>query len=330
MLRFRLFLFCLLVFLTSCSDKNTVDNFNPGFEVYVLFPSEGLGDRGFVDAIYEGVEAAELEYSFILHYIVPETLEQGLNWIHQIHQIESSLASGCLVIVAGNQYVEAVDQVDGVFGSNKVLLIGGIAEEHPDLISVDYRMYAPSYISGFLSAGLIPYCRAQAVAGFDAKFTREAIAGFEQGVKDAGGEVSSPAFLSSDFRGFEMPDSAYSLVLNTLDQVDLIFAFSDGSNIGIINAVRDYDKPRFVIGVDANQNWMGANVVTGSVLKHFTLDILEFIGGFSEQSFKNGNYLRTLEDGKCVFFINPALLNPELITDSLINLALSKEQEFRY
>lgn len=313
----------LLVFVSCRQDVS--DLFVPEFEVYVLLPSEGLGDRSFADVIYEGVEAAALEYNFKVNYIVPENQEAADKWIAGIPELAPSVKGSALIIIAGNQYADAVNQLEGVSFENKILLLAGVAKEMDNVASIVYRTYGASYIAGYLSAKLVDGCRAAVVEGFDASFLEEYNAGFTQGVIDAGGTVNPTAYVSSGFDGFEMPDSAYILASKLLASNDLLFALSAGSNFGIINAARNYSGQRYVIGVDADQSWMGLGVVTGSVIKLFGDDILEYIRQFSEGQFDAGSFYRSMKEGKTQFLMNPTVMGNITIPDDLIKKAIEKE-----
>lgn len=319
--------FFLLMIVAGCNEEDS-GVFNPSFGVYVLLPAEGLGDRSFVDVVYEGVETAVPDFNFRVEYVIPETLEKGEEWIRNIPNLKCDLGKGALVIIAGSQFADAVNGLDGNFGPHKVLLLAGSAAEKEGLASIDYRTYGASYIGGYMSAKLIPGCRAVAIAGFDASFLTEYQAGFAQGIVDAGGTIKPPIFISSGFEGFEMPDSAYNLTTNLLPSADLIFAMSAGSNLGIINAVRNYPARRYVIGIDADQSWMGLTVVTGSVIKLFGSDIYDYIKQFSKGEFAKGSFIRTLEDQKIAFLLNKYIFGETKISETLIKTAIEKENNY--
>lgn len=324
----RILLVLITLLAGACSHKADPLLFDPDFEVFALLPAEGLGDRSFVDVIYEGIEFARYNFNFRVHYIIPDSLEAGEEWIAHIPDLQGSAALQTMVIIAGNQYRDAIDKLDGRFGKHKVLLLAGDARDQPGLASIDHRVYAPSYIGGYLSAGLVPGCRAVVVAGFDAPFLQEYADGFRQGVTDAGGTVNSPVYIAAGFEGFAMPDSAYSLTRTLLPENDLVFALGDGSNFGIINAARDYDQPRYVIGIDADQSWMGLTVVSGSVIILYGLEILEYILEFSEGSFSPGHFTRSMEDGNADFLINKLVMGGITVPDSLIIRADELERAY--
>lgn len=315
----------LAIFLTACNKDSTFDIFDPDFEVFVLLPSEGLGDRSFADVIYEGVETTSEDFNFSINYIIPESLMKGEEWISNIPQLKGDLNIPPLIIVAGSQFIAAVDRLSGDYGESKVLLLGGNTTEYEGLASVIYRTYAASYIGGYLSAQKITNCRAISIAGFDATFLTEYQQGFEQGVIDAGGTINETVFLSSGLSGFEIPDTAYILTNSLLPDNDLIFALSSGSNLGIINAARNFSEQRYVIGTDADQSWMGLTVVTGSVVKLFGLDIYNYIDEFSQGSFESGNFIRSMKDRESAFLINNLVLGNIEIPEDLLKTAIEKE-----
>ncbi|MDD4190233.1 MAG: BMP family ABC transporter substrate-binding protein [Mangrovibacterium sp.] len=318
----------LLIVLNSCQKEDEFELFTPNLVVNVLLPSEGLGDRSFIDVVYKGVEEATKDFNFSVNYIIPESLEKGEEWIKNIPRLPGNAESASMIIIAGSQFVKAVNTLNGNYGGHKVLLLAGTTEQYAGMASIVYRSYAPSYIGGYLSAKLVPGCRATVIAAFDASFLTEYQSGFKQGVIDAGGTVSPTQFLSSGFEGFDMSDSAYSLTESLLPSHDLIFALATGSNLGIINAARNYKQKRYVIGVDADQSWMGLTVVTGSVVALFEIDIYEYISRYSEGMFKLGSFTMSMEDRKNEFLINKIVLGSAAIPQSLIDTAVKKEKEY--
>lgn len=325
----RIFILTLLsVILFGCNNEFMEEIFHPKFEVFVVLPAEGLGDRSFVDAIYEGVESAKEDFDFSVSYIIPEDIVAGEKWIKQIPLMEGKLKKESLIIIAGSQFKEAINELQGNVGTHKILFLGGIASENEAIASVVYKTYAPSYIGGYLSAQLVPNCRARVIAGFDASFLREYQVGFEQGVIDAGGITDSPAFVSDGFKGFEMPDSAYQITRKLLPENNLILALAAGSNFGIINAARSYREQRYVIGVDADQSWMGLKVVTGSIVKLFREDIRDYIDGFSKGNFIDGSFYRSMEENKAAFLMNTVVMGSQTVSPSLLQLAIAKEKAY--
>jgi len=321
-------LFFIIVVASGCNNEEDLYKLVPEFEVFVLFPSEGIGDRSFVDGVYEGIEKTTHQFNFRVNYIIPDSLEAGKQWISRIPELESDVAPEALIIVVGSQFTDAVQNLNGHYGEHFVLGLETTAVEQEKLAQVTFHTYAPSYISGYVSAQKAAPCKALVVAGFDAPFLAEYIEGFNQGVLDAGGNVSPPEFVSSGFSGFEMPDSAYRLTNRLLPEHNLLFALSSGSNQGIINATRDFPEQRYVVGVDADQSWMGLTVVTGSVIKLFDLVVFDYIDQFSGGNFSSGNAVHTMEDGSTTFLMNDKVLGDVAVHEELIKTAIEKEIEY--
>jgi len=318
-----IFLSIIIVFVTaSCSETESL-LFEPSYSLYVLLPTQGFGDRSFVDDIYEGVEAAALEVNFEVDYIVPETIEEGGVWLSNFI---SSTTDPALIIVAGNQYTDIVNELQGELNGHKIVLFEGIADEYEGVASIFFHTYAPSYIAGYMSAALVDNCRATTISGFDAPFLPEYIDGFEQGVKDAGGSIDERYFLSTDFDGFEMPDSAYILTQKLLPDYNLIYGLASGSNYGIVNAARNYSEQRYVVGVWSDQSWMGLNVVSGSVVNLFSEQITDYTKAFKKGKFNSGSFYLSMEDNSTNFLLNDNVMGADSeIPEDLRSIAIQKE-----
>lgn len=316
----------LSLFLASCDKTGEIEPFNPVFEVYALFPSSGFGDRSYMDLVYEGIEEAALDQEFKINYVIPESTEDGIEWIAGIAELKPDYGDSALIIIAGRQFTQAVDSLNGNYGKHKVFMLDAGIMEQEGLAMHTFRAYAPSYLAGFLSASLIKNCRAVMIGPFDAPFLSENQLGFRQGVEDAGGTVSPTVFLSTGFEGFNMIDSAYRTALSLTGNHDLIYALASGSNIGIIDAVRNFPEKRYVVGIDSDQSWMGLKVVTGSVVCRIEEDIRDGISSFASGKFLSGHVIRSLEDGRSDFIINTRVLGTAPVPQSLIDTAIRKEK----
>ncbi|MFW5773468.1 MAG: hypothetical protein ACOCWD_02195, partial [Tangfeifania sp.] len=87
MKRSLVILFLILVAASACNKEEELYNFIPIFEVFALFPSEGIGDRSFVDGVYEGIEKTTHHFNFKVNYIIPDSLEAGNQWISRIPEL---------------------------------------------------------------------------------------------------------------------------------------------------------------------------------------------------------------------------------------------------
>jgi basic membrane lipoprotein Med (substrate-binding protein (PBP1-ABC) superfamily) len=316
----------LLFFMVACDKTGDIEPFAPAFEVYALFPPSGFGDRSYMDLVYEGIETAASDQEFTINYIIPESTGAGMEWIAGIPGLKPDHGESALIIVAGREYSPSVDSLNGSFGRHKVFLLDGGLRPQEGLATHSYRSYAPSYLAGYLSASLVKNCRAVMIGPFDAPFLSENQLGFRQGVEDAGGSVSPTVYLSSGFEGFDMIDSAYRTSQALAGSHDLIFALASGSNIGVIDALRNYPEKRYVVGIDADQSWMGLKVVTGSVVSRIDEDIREGISSFAAGSFVSGHFVRSMEDGRSDFIINTRVLGTAPVPQSLIDTAIRKEK----
>ncbi len=321
-----IFLAIIIVLLTgSCSETESL-LFEPSYSLYVLLPTQGFGDRSFVDDIYEGVETAALEVNFEVHYIVPETVEEGGVWLSNFI---SSNTEPALIIAAGNQYTDAVNALQGQLNGHKIVLFEGIADEYEGVASIFFHTYAPSYIAGYMSAALVENCRATTISGLDAPFLTEYTKGFEQGVIDAGGSIDGHYFLCNGLEGFEMPDSAYTLTQKLLPEYNLIYGLASGSNFGIVNAARNYPEQRYVVGVWSDQSWMGLSVVTGSVINLFGEKIIDYTKAFQNGKFISGSFYSSMEDNSTTFLPNENVMGPDSkIPEDLRRTAIQKENSY--
>jgi len=267
------------VLLVSCGGAGSL--VEP--QVKIMFPSGGLGDRSFSDMVYTGVVRAEQSVSFEKVQFVPADVADADNTINQ--WFSEAPGNPELIITIGQLYTGTLKSVGCPVGKRYLLHLDDTLPECPNTISVNYRTYAPSFLSGVASMAVSKRKTAAIIAGMNLPTVNEFIRGFIAGVEYAGGTVVSTEYLAADETGFNMFDKAKERAENLFLAADVVFPVAGASGLGVFEAAKA-GVERYTIGVDSDQAWVGRKVIIGSDVKRLDKSTEDAI-----MSFLSGNFI---------------------------------------
>ena len=181
-----------------------------------------------------------------------------------------------LVIGVGFLMAEQVAQVAARFPKTKFAIIdnSGLAKEfkkaHPTNVrGILFKEQEAGYLVGFLAGKQViahPYngqTKLGAVGGLKIPPVDRFIAGYYAGAKRAGAQVQVTHAYSQDFGD---PAKCKELALNMIaNGAGAVFQVAGGCGLGALSAAKE--KGVFGIGVDADQGYLGAHVMTSAVKK---------------------------------------------------------------
>jgi basic membrane protein A len=253
----------LLFFLVGCGKDS-----DPRLDVKVLSTvGAGVGDLSFVDEVFKGLNLASLQCDFYREVLEPETHEEAVeefeDWLTQTQRLER-----VLIITIGSEYIDMVEERTCLFNGRKILHLDQNLADCDDLKSVTFRTYAASFLAGVAAMEVSDNKTAAALGGMDLPPVNEFMYGFQAGVEYAGGTITFFDYIAEDFSGFNDPDKAKQLAEQIYADADVIIPVAGGSSIGVIDAAKEYPEPRYTIGVDTDQSFLGIQVVIGSVTKN--------------------------------------------------------------
>lgn len=294
-----LYLICFLLtgFLClSCQPSPSAD-----MHVYVLYPVGGKGDRSFADAAYEGLVRASLKADFTKTEAEPGSVEQAREIFNEWISVPAKAKE--LIILIGQTYDVIVEQAGCDFNGRQVLFLDMNLGECPDLQSVNYETFAPSFLAGVAAMALSATGKAAVVEGMAIETVNRFTRGFTAGVEYGGGEVIEVAVLSDNETGFDHVERAKQEAERLFQRCDVIFPVAGASSAGVIEAAKTVPG-RYVVGVDTDQSYMGKKVVIGSVVKYLGQTVYDVVTKFSEGVFEQGRVSTGLEDGGTDFLVN--------------------------
>lgn len=240
--------FFILAVLSSCSDRadNTADTFETSPLITLITSTSGAGDNGYNDGIISGVMDFYEKNNVRLSLVNPNNLEQA-NTILQSWIIDEN-EERQLLILASSEYEQLLKE-NTIKENNKKTILLFESNSIPNIATFRIQRYGASYLSGCMAS---PHRSATIIAALpNEPILTDGINGFTDGYEMYSDNKVETLYLSDDYSGYAMPDSAYriaSMLGNTF-----VYPLAGGSNIGIYKYSREEPfEMMLVAGMDAD------------------------------------------------------------------------------
>ena len=284
--------------------------------VGLILDKGGKDDKSFNAAAFAGASTAEKEGGVTLKDI--ETMDDAM--------FEPSIRSFAergydLIIGIGFAQREPIERAARDFPKVHFAIVDARVDL-PNVASLLFDEHEGSFLVGAIAAATSESGTVGFVGGMDTPLIRRFEMGYEAGARAVRPDVkvlSNFVGVTSDAwnnptRGKELAATQYRR------GADVIFAAAGASGMGVFDAAEEMD--RFVIGVDANQNWIKPGFVLTSMLKRVDKAVYqvirdavagEFKGGVQEFGLANEGIDYALDEN------NEAILTPgvQAVADSL-------------
>lgn len=290
--------FLIASVLVSCGDF--------GFTVHVLYGEQGRGDKGINDSAFMSVlEGRDLLGATLVQWTPKDRDDAG-------YMLTSVLSDPLrspneLIILMTDTYDDLVLQVECQFRDRKVLHLEGAETNCSKVLSVNYRMYAPAFLAGVAAVAASTTKTIAVIGGGLTNDVKDAVAGFKDGVEEAGGTAIA-TYLPPSANGFNNYDEGVRVAdeLYEEDNVDVIFVAAGATSLGVLEAAKKQSN-RYVIGFDYDLSSMGEDVVLGSVVKNLGVKLIDTMTKTDSGSFNGGHKVLGLRDESVKFLVNPSL-----------------------
>lgn len=270
--------------------------------VYVLYSGSGKGDRAFNDVAYEGLLRARQTMNFSQFEIVPANSRDAAEILISLANTPQPRPE--MLVTIGFEYTDALRARRCDLGGRLVLHMDDALPDCPNARSVTYRTYEPSFLAGVAAMAASPRKTAAAIGGMQLAPVEEFIRGFEAGVHYAGGRSLDARYLADSPAGFADAAGALQLARQLFEEADVIFGVAGGSNLGVFEAAKEGDG-RYALGVDADQTYLGEQIIVGSVVKRLDRTIQEGIAQAATGTFQAGQITAGMAEGGTDFVVNP-------------------------
>lgn len=273
---FRLFLLVVLTIGCSSGAKEVADESYASKQVIVLFSPGGIGDMGYNDQILRGLQTIRQEKNFQLLFSAPSSLEEGEKIFSDWLNMDTGPVE-CLFILAGNEYEEmACRLLPSIRLPEKQVLLFETMKSDIPAYTFSISMEGASYLAGTAAASLISGEAAVLCGSSNDATVNRAATGFTKGFLDHGGAGVDVFYLSDNWTGYAMSDSAYRKTVQLAQKYRFLFPVAGGSNLGVYRYAREFPKAIYTAGMDVDQSGY-ADRVTCSVVKHIDRLIIHYI-----------------------------------------------------
>ena len=272
---------------SAATDEATTEETEP-IRVGLVTDIGGLNDRGFNSLANEGLERAESELGAEIRVLESKS---DADYIPNLSTLAEEGFN--LVISVGFLMGEATHTAAEEFPDTNFAIVdfayGGEGCEEtntcelPNLQGLLFKEQETGYLAGYL-AGLVTESNTiSSVGGIKIPPVDRFIAGYQAGAAESNPDVTTLNGYSEDF-----VDQAKCKEL-ALDQIaegsDVVFQVAGGCGLGALDAAQQ--EGVWGIGVDADQAFLGAHVLT-SALKRVDEAVFQTIESVADGSFAGG------------------------------------------
>jgi len=309
---------CIVCAASTCGKTESPLPASPAMlsasiRVGVVFDAGGKDDRSFNTACWEGALRAQKEFGIELRDVEPgdpSAVEPAIRGFAE--------QGFDLVIGVGGAAAPYINAVANEFPDKKFAVVddAGKVVNQPNAVSLTFEEHKGSFLVGVIAAaksqtGIIGF-----VGGMDIPLIRKFELGYELGAKSINPNIKvlqnyagvTPTAWNDKTRGRELAMSQYDR------GADVIFAAAGLTGLGVFDAAEETGK--FVIGVDANQNYVKPRRVLTSMLKRSDIGVYETIKAAVNGTFRGGRQTMGLDNDGVGYAVDE--YNRDLLTADII------------
>jgi basic membrane protein A len=244
----------------------------------------GIGDKGFNDAGWAGVQRAVKELG------VKGDLIQSHEQADFVQNLSLAAQNAEVVVAMGFLMADAVRQAAPLHPETRFVFVDG-AVEAPNVASYDFKAQEGAYLAGLLSAAATKTGTVGAVLGMEIPPVKAYEAGFRAGVltfnRRRGRGVR---YVAATAGGFDNPVKGKSLARALMGKgADVLIQIAGNTGVGVIEAVKEAPEGTYAVGADIDQDDLAPGRVLVSVLKRIDNAVFEAIRAAKEGGFEAGH-----------------------------------------
>ena len=291
----------LLTLLTFAACNNPDDRpESDTFKVVMVLDMAGLGDKGFNDAGWAGVQKAVDELGIEATYL--QSNEQG----DYVANLTLAAQRADAVVAMGFLMIDAVGQVAPTHPETKFIFVDGEVKGD-NVASFDFKAQEGAFLAGIIAAMTTETGKVGCVMGMDIPPVRAYEIGFRAGIESVNRENHSGIrklgnyeieYLSATVGDFNNPSRGKALAQGLIGQgCDIVMQLAGNSGLGVIEAVKEAEGRVFAIGADLDQDDLAPGKVLVSVLKRIDVAVFEAIKAAQDGTFQPGHHLVGIAEG---------------------------------
>ena len=259
--------------------------------VVVLTDAAGLGDKGFNDVCWRGVERARAEFGLSAQFL--QSREQA----DYLSNLTLATQYGDVVVTLGFLYTDAVKQFVPRFPESRFIHIEGEIEGE-NIASFDFKSEEGGFLAGVCAGLFTKAKKVGVVSGMDIPPVEAYLSGFRAGIKTAekqrGEEIE---LIVTSVGSFNDPVKGKALAQALIEKgADVIFRLAGNSGIGVLEAVKD-TKGVYLIAEDLDLDAEYPGKVLTSTLKRMDVAVYEAIRSIVRGELKGGHRWLGIREG---------------------------------
>jgi basic membrane protein A and related proteins len=247
--------------------------------------TNGLNDRGFNHLAYVGLQRAAKEFG------VDTRVVEAATPADYIPNMAALARQGYgLIIAVGYTEIDAVKAVAKQYPKTKFAVVDVANADEGGLKNVEgllFKEQEAGYLAGY-AAGIAAKARGahivSSVGGEKQPPVDRYIAGYQAGAKAAFPGVKT---INAYSQNFDTQSKCKEIALNQIARGSVVvFQVAAGCGLGVLDAAKD--KRVWAVGVDADQGYLGTQVLT-SALKRVDTSVFNVIRDVKNGHFKGGS-----------------------------------------
>ncbi len=253
-------------------------------KVVVLTDAAGLGDKGFNDVCWLGVQRAKADFGIDAHFL--QSREQA----DYVSNISLAARHSDVIITLGYLFEDALRQVVPSYPDKRFIHIEGMVPGD-NIACYDFRSEEGGFLAG-LVAGLYTGARKVAVVtGMEIPPVEAYVSGFRAGIRTAElHRKESIGVIVVSAGSFNDPVKGKSLAQAAIDQgADVIFRAAGSTGVGVLEAVKGASNV-VLIAEDLDQDAEIPGRVLTSTLKRMDVAVYEALRSIVENRFQGGHH----------------------------------------
>ena len=282
----RCLILLMLLTLAACSDRQTAEEAAVGkpFKVVMVMDMAGLGDKGFNDAGWAGVQRAGKELG--IEGRVLQSHEQA----DYVPNLSLAAQQADAVVAMGFLMVDAVRKVAPLHPETAFIFVDGNIPGM-NVASFDFKAQEGAYLGGILAAMTSRTGKVGCVLGMDIPPVRAYEVGFRAGILTVNArEGREVRYLSAAIGDFNNPSKGKALAQGLMAQgADVVLQLAGNSGLGVIEAVRESGRKVYAVGADLDQDDLAPGRVLVSILKRIDVAVFEAIRDARDGRFEPGH-----------------------------------------
>jgi len=312
---------CALVFIgPACTKQGRAADDKSKVHVGIVFDIGGKDDRSFNAAAWEGVKRAKKDFPIVLRDVEPgdpTSIEPAMRAFAE--------RGYDLIIGVGFSQAPIMEAVAKDYPNINFAIIDG-ESKLPNVASLVFKEHQGSYLVGMIAAKSSKTGTIGFIGGMDIPLIHKFEIGYEEGARSVNPNIRIiPNYVGVSDTAWNDPVKGKELARTQIEKgADVIFTAAGNSGLGAFDAAEQVGKGpdgralRFVIGVDANQNWVKPGFVLTSMVKRVDNAVYQIVKDKIEGKFQGGIHSYGLENdgvGYALDQYNKDLLPPEVIQE---------------